>query len=97
MSDISVAAGSQTRQSMIRVWMALSAVWVAFWLVIAAIIFAAVDIRQPLADELGTFSVIVLTPPLALLAVGAAVRWAFEALSRAAAPRSLPKSSSPNG
>jgi hypothetical protein len=84
MSDTSVAAGIDTRQSMIRVWMALSAVWVAFWLSIAAIIFAAVGIREPLAAELGRFAAIVLTPPVVLLILGAALRWTFEALTRAA-------------
>ena len=83
MSDTSLAAaGVDTRQSMIRVWMALSAVWVAFWLLIAGIVFASVDMRNPFADELGPFSLIVLTPPLALLALGALARWTFEALTR---------------
>jgi hypothetical protein len=62
MSDTSVGiAGIDARQSMIRVWMALSAVWVGFWLLIAAIVLATVEGRYPLWEELGPFLVIVLT------------------------------------
>ena len=90
MSDTSVAAaGVETRQCMIRVWMALSAVWVAFWLLIAGLVFATVEIRQPFADDLGSFSAIVLTPPLALLILGATLRWAFEQLTRPARASTL--------
>ena len=77
------AAGGETRQSMIRVWMALSAVWVGFWLLIAALVLATVELRYPLSDELGPFSAIVLTPPLALFALGVTLRWVFEATLRA--------------
>ena len=87
MSDTIAATAGDTRQSMIRVWMALSAVWVAFWLLIAIIVFATVEIRYPLADELGPFSLIVLIPPLALLGLGALARWSFEILTRIAPPR----------
>lgn len=83
MSDISVAnAGVDTRQSMIRVWMALSAVWVAFWLLIAGIVWLTVGTRYPFTDELAAFSLIVLIPPIALLGIGALARWTFEMLSR---------------
>ena len=88
MSDTSVGiAGIDARQSMIRVWMALSAVWVGFWLLIAAIVLATVEGRYPLWEELGPFLVIVLTPPMALLGVGAALRWGFEVLVRGARPQ----------
>jgi hypothetical protein len=68
---------------MIRVWMALSAVWVAFWLLIAAIVFATVEARHPFAGDFGPFCLIVLTPPLVLLGLGTLARWTFEALARA--------------
>ena len=77
-------AEGETRQSMIRVWMAISAVWVAFWLSIALIVFANVEFRYPLTDELAPFSLIVLTPPIALLVLGAVGRWAFELFARLA-------------
>jgi hypothetical protein len=63
---------------MIRVWMALSAVWVAFWLLIAAIVFATVRVRYSIFEELGPFALIVLTPPVALLGVGAVVQLGLE-------------------
>ena len=84
MFETSVGVGEiDARQSMIRVWMALSAVWVAFWLLIAAIVFATVGARYAVFEELGPFAMIVLTPPLALLGLGATGRWLFEALARA--------------
>lgn len=83
MSNTSVGtAGVETRQSMLRVWMALSAVWVGFWLLIAAIVLATVGTRYPLPEELAPFSVIVFTPPLSLLGLGITIRWVFEALTR---------------
>ena len=80
-------AGADARHSMIRVWLALSAVWVAFWLLIAGIVVATVAVEYPLAEELGPFSSIVLIPPFALLGLGAIVRWTFELLTRAGTPR----------
>jgi hypothetical protein len=75
-------AGAETRQSMIRVWMAISAVWVAFWLLIAAVIIGAVQMGSPFDADLNIFALIVLTPPLTLLALGAGARFLFEFLSR---------------
>lgn len=81
--DTSVAvAEGETRQAMMRVWMAISAIWVAFWLSMAALIAVAAEMTVPLAGELGLFALIILTPPLALLAVGTALRCAFEMLFR---------------
>jgi hypothetical protein len=78
MSETSVtAAGLECRQSMLRVWMAISGVWVVFWLAIAAIV-AANDIRYPLEGQFELFALIVLTPPLVLLALGVIGRWTFE-------------------
>ena len=61
-----------------RVWMAISAIWVAFWLSMAALIAMAAEMTVPLDGKLGLFALIVLTPPLALLAVGSVLRWGFE-------------------
>jgi len=85
MSESAVtAAGAETRQSMIRVWLAISAVWVAFWLLIAAVIGVAIQQGSPFEADLNVFALIVLTPPLALLALGASARLLFEALARRA-------------
>ncbi len=91
MSDVSAsAAGLEARQSMIRVWMAISAVWAAFWLLIAAIALATVEVRYSLAEEFGTFSFILLAPPLSLLALGVVGRWLFETSLRAVARLKMP-------
>jgi hypothetical protein len=73
------AASVETRQSMMRVWMAISAVWVAFWLLIAAIVVFVGDFHPPFAGQLGPYATIVLAPPLALLMLGAVARLTFEA------------------
>lgn len=71
-------AALQTRQSMVRVWLALSAVWVAFWLALASFpLIAGMNIAF---SDVGLFAVIVTTPPLVVLAVGALSRWIFETL-----------------
>jgi hypothetical protein len=76
-TGVAVAEG-ETRQAMMRVWMAISAIWVAFWLSMAALIVVAAEMTVPLTGKLGLFALIVLSPPIALLAVGSVVRWAFE-------------------
>ena len=76
-----VMRGTETRKSLIRVWLAVSAVWVAFWLLTATTVLAAATTRNPFIDEFGIFSAIVLTPPLALLVIGASVRFLVEAFS----------------
>jgi hypothetical protein len=73
-------AENDTRQAMVRVWMAISAIWVAFWLCMAGLIAVTAEMTVPLTGKLGLFALIVLTPPLALLAVGTALRCAFEML-----------------
>lgn len=78
-----IVGGGETRKSLLRVWLAISATWVAFWLLIAATVFvAATTIRDPFLEQLPTFSVIVLLPPLALLAIGALGRLAVESFGR---------------
>ena len=80
-TGLAVAAG-ETRQAMMRVWMAISAIWVAFWLSMAVLIAVAAEMTVPLTGKLGLFALIVLTPPIALLAIGSALRWGFEMLFR---------------
>jgi hypothetical protein len=83
MSDLmTAAAGSETRRSMVCVWMAVSAVWVGFWLVMAAIAVVAARIDNPFAEDLGAFAVIVLTPPLVTFVLGSAFRLTFEAVAQ---------------
>jgi hypothetical protein len=82
MSDTTVNTPcAETRQSMLRVWMAISAVWVAFWLLIAAVVLATAAIGFPLGDQLRSFSLIVLAPPFAFLALGVIGRWIFVAFA----------------
>jgi hypothetical protein len=71
----------EERQSMLRVWMAISAVWVAFWLIVAAVVLTAFKSYSPIIVQLSIFSIIVATPPVALLAIGAALRWIFETIT----------------
>ncbi len=66
---------------MLRVWMTLSAVWVMFWLIIAAVTLASATPLDPLIVPCGAFLPIVATPPFALLAIGALSRLAFESIS----------------
>ena len=80
MSDTSMTvAGGETRQAMIRVWMAISAIWVSFWLAIALVALGA-GVANPFADRLSLFALIVMTPPLVLLVLGAGGRLVFEFL-----------------
>jgi hypothetical protein len=67
------AAALEARQSMIRVWLAISAVWITFWMLIA-VVFAAFKADDLLVIHFSAFSFIVMTPPLLLLAIGAASR-----------------------
>jgi hypothetical protein len=73
-------AERETRQSMLRVWLAMSAVWVAFWLLIAALVAASSDIRYPFAAQIGVFAAVMVAPPAFLLVFGAVTRVVFEAL-----------------
>jgi hypothetical protein len=83
MSETSVAlAEGETRHAMIRVWMAISAIWVAFWLSLAALIAVTGEMAGPLVSQLPLFALIVMVPPVLLLAFGAAFRWAVAALFR---------------
>jgi hypothetical protein len=83
MSDASVRVNSgEARQSLIRFWMAISAVWLAFWLLIAGIFLLNVDIPYIFSAEIVPFTLIVLTPPAALLAIGILGCWAFQAFGQ---------------
>lgn len=82
MTEVSVAtAETETRQSMIRVWMAISAVWVSFWLLIIGLFMLTLDLQYPFDQQLSLFALIILSPPLVLLAIGATARWSFEKFS----------------
>lgn len=84
MSNVTVdaAAAIESRQALIRVWMAISGVWVVFWVVIAGVVVTMTDVHTPLVHDTGLFSLIVLAPPLALLVLGALARLAHTALGR---------------
>jgi len=64
-----VAADAETRLSLLRVWLAISAVWVAFWLVIAGL--GSVTDVIPLSGNIRPILLILVLPPLFLLALGA--------------------------
>lgn len=74
------AAALEARQSMIRVWLAISAVWIAFWMIIA-VAFAAFKADDLLIIHFSAFSFIVMTPPLLLLAIGAASRLVVQTIA----------------
>jgi hypothetical protein len=84
MSNAGVAvAGLETRQAMIRVWMAISGIWVAFWISIAAVIvITGGEMGDAMPAQLRLFAIIVLAPPVVLLAVGVLFRLGFEFFRR---------------
>ena len=83
MADTKVnLAACEARQSLFRVWLAISAVWVSFWLLIAGVAVAAVQMRNPLLGQINAFSLIVAVPPIALLAAGVLCRFLCQALPR---------------
>jgi hypothetical protein len=67
---------------MLRVWMAISAVWVTFWLALAILVLSAVDTRSPFTEEFASYALIVIIPPLSLLAFGMLGRLVFELSGR---------------
>jgi len=87
--------GIETRQSLVRVWMAISAVWIAFWLLIATTAFAAAEAQRSFSEDLPTFAFIVIAPPLALLLLGVIGRSMFEASLPLLARVRLPETSRP--
>lgn len=80
MTRSATAAVAETRQSMLRVWMAISGVWVAFWLIIAGLMLTTLKPYDPFLVQFGIFALIVATPPFVLLAIGATLRWLFETI-----------------
>jgi hypothetical protein len=83
MTDATVeVSGAEARQSMVRVWMAISAVWVTFWLSIAALFLAAFETRGWFQGGVAPYALIILLPPLILLALGALGRLLYEASTR---------------
>lgn len=74
-----IVGGREARKSLLRVWLAISATWVSFWLLIAlAVLVTATASRDPFIEQFPTFAAIVLVPPLVLLAVGTLGRLAVE-------------------
>ena len=82
MANVTMAGTETTRQSMMRVWLAISAVWVVFWLLIAMIVLAVVGSRNPFVEDAGLFALIIVLPPAGLLAVGAILRLLIDNLTR---------------
>ena len=84
MSDASVRADlSDARQCLIRFWMAISAVWLTFWFLIGGVVLLTVEIPSAYSAELGSFALIVLAPPIALLAIGTIGSWASQRVADA--------------
>jgi hypothetical protein len=82
MSETSMTVtGGDARQAMIRVWMAISAVWVTFWLGLALVALSA-GVANSFNQRFSLFALIVMIPPLILLVLGAGGRLAFEFLFR---------------
>jgi hypothetical protein len=80
-------AGVETRQAMLRVWMAISAVWVVFWLSIATVIALTSEaLASPLLERLDIIGLIVVAPPFLFLTFGVLLRCGYEmiALKRSA-------------
>jgi hypothetical protein len=75
------ATGGETRVAMLRVWMAISAVWVAFWLSLAAITVLTEAVSNPLVARYDLLTLIVIAPPVTLLAIGTVSRLLFETVS----------------
>jgi hypothetical protein len=76
------SAGGETRQAMLRVWMAISAVWVAFWLSIATITALTSEaFASPLLDRLDLIGLIVVAPPFVFLAFGVLLRCGYEMIA----------------
>jgi len=82
MSNAVAVAGLEARHAMIRVWMAISATWVAFWISIATLIVMTGEMTDPGAAQLRLFAFIVIAPPVVLLGVGALFRLGFELFLR---------------
>jgi hypothetical protein len=61
--------------------MAISAIWIAFWIAITLPIVFYGEATTPLFEQFRLFAVIVLVPPVVLLVAGAGVRWLFETLA----------------
>ena len=78
MSDATVSAsGGDARQSMIRVWMAISAIWIAFWLSIAAMVLATFEFGNPLGSQLRPYFLILALPPAVLFLAMLLCRWVY--------------------
>lgn len=70
--------------ALVRVWLVIAAVWLVFWAPVAALLFASFDSRP---DEFAVMGLLILAPPLSLLAAGAAGLLAADAIRTLAATR----------
>jgi predicted membrane-bound dolichyl-phosphate-mannose-protein mannosyltransferase len=60
---------------MFRLWVLTSAAWIMGWLIFFAIEFIS---GQPTTHDFLVVPVVLLGPPVALLLMGVATRWAFQ-------------------
>ncbi len=96
MSDVTVSVGGgDARQSMIRVWMAISAIWIAFWILIAAMVLATFGLSYSPGSQLQPYVLILALPPAALLVTMMFCRWAYVGLGAAMRRGGAPVTHSP--
>jgi hypothetical protein len=84
LSTLAGPAANEARRSMFIVWLSISAVWLSFWALIAALALAAAEIRQPFLRDITSISVLVVCPPAALLGLVVAARLLVGVLARPA-------------
>jgi hypothetical protein len=85
LSTLAGPAGNETRRSIVIVWLTISAVWLSFWALIAALALAAAEIRQPFLGDLLSLSLFVICPPLAIFGLAVVARLALGLFMRPAA------------
>ena len=61
-----------TWHCLLRVWIAISAVWLAFWMAMSAVFVMMAGALNPFAGEFSAFVLLVIVPPLVLLGLCAA-------------------------
>ena len=74
LSTLAGPAANEARRSMFIVWLTISAVWLSFWALIAALALAAAEIRQPFMRDFASFSLLVVCPPIAIFGLAVAAR-----------------------
>jgi hypothetical protein len=68
------SAANEVRRSMFIVWLAISAVWLGFWALIATLAFSAADIELPLLRDFVSLFLLVVCPPAAIFGLVVAAR-----------------------